>query len=228
MSSLTLRLLGQQDYKTTWHAMQAFTEQRSDKTCDEIWCVEHPPVFTLGRAGRREHIHNVGDIPLIHVDRGGQITYHGPGQVVIYLLIDLHRRQWGIRHLVSLIETTIIDTLAAHQIDATTKKGAPGVYVNNEKIAALGMRVRKGCTFHGLSLNVAMELEPFTRIDPCGYPGLNVTQTSDLSELNNPIQAQRDLIGHLTHLLEYDTITTFHALPNPGEMASHSMMNTRK
>ncbi len=213
MPSLTLRMLGHQPYEGCWHAMQAFTEARNETTADEIWCVEHPPVFTLGRAGRRKHIHHVGDIPIIHVDRGGQITYHGPGQVVIYLLIDLRRRQWGIRHLVSLIEQAIIEMLAAHQINAATKEGAPGVYVEGDKIAALGMRVRKGCTFHGLSLNVAMEMEPFTRIDPCGYPGLNVTQTSTLSALNDPAQAERDLLAHLTHLLEYDTITTCQTLP---------------
>ncbi len=213
MVPLTLRLLGHQAYETTWHAMQTFTEKRDEATPDEIWCVEHPPIFTLGRAGRREHIHHVGNTPVIHVDRGGQITYHGPGQVVIYLLIDLRRRNWGIRHLVSLIETAIIDMLASHHIEAMTKAGAPGVYVDGDKIAALGMRVRKGCTFHGLSLNVAMDLAPFTHIDPCGYPGLNVTQTSALSHLNDPAQAERDLLTHLTHLLEYDTIETFQTLP---------------
>lgn len=213
MASLNIRQLGQQEYEQTWHAMQAFTEQRGAQTTDEIWCVEHPPVFTLGRAGRREHIHNVGDVPLIHVDRGGQITYHGPGQVVIYLLIDLRRRNWGIRHLVSLIENAIIELLATYQIQAAVKAGAPGVYVSGDKIAALGMRVRKGCTFHGLSLNVAMDLRPFSDIDPCGYPGLKVTQTSALSSLNNPILVERDLLSHLTHLLEYDTIETFQGLP---------------
>ncbi len=212
MPTLTIRQLGHQEYEPCWHAMQAFTEQRNEATCDEIWCVEHPPVFTLGRAGRREHIHHAGNIPVVHVDRGGQITFHGPGQVVLYLLIDLKRRNWGIRHLVSLIETAIIEMLAAYQINATTKEGAPGVYVNGEKIAALGMRVRKGCTFHGLSLNVAMDLTPFSHIDPCGYPGLVVTQTSALSNLTDPTQAERDLLAHLTHLLEYDTIETFQTL----------------
>jgi len=214
MPTLTIRQLGLQEYEPCWHAMQAFTEQRDAATSDEIWCVEHPPVFTLGRAGRREHIHNVGDIPVVHVDRGGQITYHGPGQVVLYLLIDLKRRSWGIRHLVSLLETAIIEMLAAYQIDAATKEGAPGVYVNGDKIAALGMRVRKGCTFHGLSLNVAMNLTPFSQIDPCGYPGLAVTQTNQLSNLTDPAQAERDLLAHLTHLLEYDTIEAFQTLPD--------------
>ncbi len=213
MSRLKLRQLGHQPYETTWHAMQAFTEQRNRATVDEIWSVEHPPVFTLGRAGRGEHIHDAGEVPVIHVDRGGQVTYHGPGQVVIYLLIDLRRRSWGIRQLVSLIEEAIIEMLATHQIVAETQAGAPGVYVNGEKIAALGMRVRKGCTFHGLSLNVAMALAPFSQIDPCGYPGLTVTQTSALSDLKDPAQAERDLLTHLTRLLEYDTIETFQALP---------------
>ncbi len=193
--------------------MQAFTEARHAASVDEFWCVEHPPVFTLGRAGRREHIHNVGEVPVIHVDRGGQVTYHGPGQVVIYLLVDLRRRHWGIRHLVSLIENSIITTLAMHQIEATTQTGAPGVYVNGDKIAALGLRVRKGCTFHGLSLNVSMDLKPFSNIDPCGYPGLNVTQTRSLSNLSDPLLAGRDLLGRLTHWLEYDTIETFQTLP---------------
>ncbi len=214
MPTLTIRQLGHQEYKPCWHAMQAFTEQRNEATSDEIWSVEHPPVFTLGRAGRHEHIHNAGNIPVVHVDRGGQITYHGPGQLVLYLLIDLKCRNWGIRHLVSLIETAIIEMLAASQINATTQEGAPGVYVNGGKIAALGMKVRKGCTFHGLSLNVAMDLTPFSQIDPCGYPGLAVTQTSELSNLTDPTQAERDLLTHLTHLLEYDTIETFQTLPN--------------
>jgi len=214
MATLIIRQLGHQAYEPCWHAMQAFTEQRNDATKDEIWSVEHPPVFTLGRAGRREHIHHVGDIPVVHVDRGGQITYHGPGQLVLYLLIDLKRHSWGIRHLVSLIETAIIEILAAYQIDAATKEGAPGVYVDGNKIAALGMRVRKGCTFHGLSLNVAMDLTPFLQIDPCGYPGLAVTQTCELSNLKDPTQAERDLLSHLTHRLEYDTIETFQTLPD--------------
>ncbi len=214
MPTLTIRQLGHQEYEPCWYVMQTFTEQRNNTTNDEIWCVEHPPVFTLGRAGRREHIHNIGDVPLVHVDRGGQITYHGLGQLVLYLLIDLKRRNWGIRHLVSLIETAIIEMLTAYQINATTKDGAPGVYVNDCKIAALGMRVRKGCTFHGLSLNVAMDLTPFSLIDPCGYPGLVVTQTSELSNLTDPIQAERDLLAHLTRLLEYDTIETFQTLPD--------------
>lgn len=214
MLPLKLRLLGHQGYETTWRAMQAFTEQRDEDTPDEIWCVEHPPVFTLGRAGRREHIHNADTIPVVHVDRGGQITYHGPGQVVIYLLLDLRRRKWGIRHLVSLIEEAIIALLASYRVTATLKEGAPGVYVDGDKIAALGLRVRKGCTFHGLSLNVNMSLAPFSQIDPCGYPGLNVTQTSAICELQDPIQAERDLLAHLTHLLEYDTIETFEKLPD--------------
>jgi len=222
MAPLKIRQLGHQEYETTWRAMQGFTEQRDKATIDEFWCVEHPPVFTLGRAGRREHIHNVGNIPVIHVDRGGQITYHGPGQVVIYLLLDLRRRSWGIRHLVSLIETAIIEMLANHRIEAAIKQGAPGVYVGDDKIAALGLRVRKGCTFHGLSLNVAMDLEPFTRVDPCGYPGLQVTQSGDLSDLNDPARGERDLLTHLTHLLEYDTIETFQTLPDVIDSHSQS------
>ncbi|MBS0557774.1 MAG: lipoyl(octanoyl) transferase LipB [Proteobacteria bacterium] len=167
-------------YAPVWRAMQAFTDARTPETADELWMVEHPPVFTLGQAGKWEHILDPGDIPVIAVDRGGQVTYHGPGQIVAYPLIDLRRAGIGVRDYVHRIEQAVIDTLAEWNIVAARRDGAPGVYVNDAKIAALGIRVRRGCTFHGLAFNVAMDLAPFQRINPCGYRGLHVTQVLDL------------------------------------------------
>jgi lipoyl(octanoyl) transferase len=167
--------LGRRDYEPVWRGMQAFTDSRGDSTPDELWLVEHPPVFTLGQAGKPEHVLMPGDIPVLKVDRGGQVTYHGPGQLVAYPLLDLRRLGIGVREYVCRIEQAIIDTLAGWDIAATRREGAPGVYVDGAKIAALGIRVRRGCTFHGLAFNIAMDLEPFHRINPCGYAGLKVT-----------------------------------------------------
>ena len=175
-----IRDLGQHAYEPIWHAMQDFTDTRGSDTKDEIWLVEHEPVFTQGQAGKAEHILGAGDIPVVQVDRGGQITYHGPGQIVAYPLIDLRRLGIGVRELVCKIEQAIIDTLATWNITAQRHAGAPGVYVDDAKIAALGLRVRRGCSFHGLAFNVAMDLSPFRRINPCGYRGLAVTQMADL------------------------------------------------
>lgn len=175
-----IRDLGRQAYEPIWHAMQEFTDTRDSDTRDEIWLVEHEPVFTQGQAGKAEHILSAGDIPVVQVDRGGQITYHGPGQIVAYPLIDLRRLGIGVRQLVCKIEQAIIDTLAAWNITAQRHEGAPGVYVGDAKIAALGLRVRRGCSFHGLAFNIAMDLSPFQRINPCGYRGLAVTQMADL------------------------------------------------
>ena len=161
-------------------AMQRFTAQRDDATPDEIWLVEHDPVYTLGLAGRREHLHETGDIAIVQTERGGQVTYHGPGQIVLYPLLDLKRLGIGVRDYVCRIEQAIIDTLGEWNIGARRKEGAPGVYVNGAKVAALGIRVRRGCTFHGLAFNIAMDLEPFRRINPCGYAGLEVVSMSDL------------------------------------------------
>ncbi len=174
-----IRDLGQQAYEPIWHAMQSFTDTRDGETEDEIWLVEHEPVFTQGQAGKAEHILGAGDIPVVQVDRGGQITYHGPGQIVAYPLIDLRRLGIGVRQLVCKIEQAIIDTLAEWNISAERHQGAPGVYVGDAKIAALGLRVRRGCSFHGLAFNIAMDLSPFQRINPCGYRGLAVTQMGD-------------------------------------------------
>ncbi|HXS73720.1 MAG TPA: lipoyl(octanoyl) transferase LipB [Rhodanobacteraceae bacterium] len=178
--SLLIRHLGRQPYTPVWQAMRAFTDARMAETPDELWLLQHDPVFTLGQAGKMEHVLAPGDIPVVPVDRGGQVTYHGPGQIVAYPLLDLRRLGLSVRDLVCRIEQAIIDTLAHWNIEAVRRQGAPGVYVNQAKIAALGLRVRRGCSFHGLAFNIDMDLEPFRRINPCGYQGLAVTQMVDL------------------------------------------------
>jgi len=175
-----VRDLGRQAYEPVWRAMQAFTDARDEATPDELWLVEHDPVFTLGQAGRPEHVLAPGDIPVLHVDRGGQVTYHGPGQIVAYPLLDLRRLKTGVRDYVCRIEQAVIDTLGEWNIHGERRAGAPGVYVNGAKVAALGIRVRRGCSFHGLAFNIAMDLEPFRRINPCGYAGLEVVSMLDL------------------------------------------------
>ncbi|MBB1473557.1 lipoyl(octanoyl) transferase LipB [Luteimonas sp. MC1782] len=175
LRAAAVRDLGRQPYEPVWRAMQAFTDRRDEDTRDELWVVEHDPVFTLGQAGKPEHVLLPGDIPVLHVDRGGQVTYHGPGQLVVYPLLDLKRLKIGVRDYVCRIEQALIDTLAGWGIVAQRREGAPGVYAGDAKIAALGIRVRRGCTFHGLAFNIAMDLEPFHRINPCGYAGLEVT-----------------------------------------------------
>ena len=192
-----VRRLGRVEYESTWHAMQAFTDARDADTPDELWLLEHPPVFTLGRVARREHLLAPGDIPVVQVDRGGQVTYHGPGQLVLYALVDLRRRGIGVRRLVNTLEASVIDTLAGHGVRAGTRAGAPGVYVAGRKIAALGLRVRRGCSFHGLALNVAGDLEPFERIDPCGMRGLRVTCTRDEGIAAGLDQLGDELADHL-------------------------------
>ncbi|KAF1691758.1 octanoyltransferase [Pseudoxanthomonas koreensis] len=172
--------LGRQAYEPVWRAMQRFTDARGEDSVDELWLVEHEPVFTLGQAGKPEHVLAPGDIPVLHVDRGGQVTYHGPGQIVLYPLLDLRRLGIGVREYVCRIEQAIIDTLGEWNIGAERREGAPGVYVGAAKVAALGIRVRRGCTFHGLAFNIGMDLEPFHRINPCGYQGLQVTSLQDL------------------------------------------------
>lgn len=172
--------LGTVDYATTWRRMQAFTAARTDATPDEIWLLEHPPVYTAGLNARSEHFPSSSDIPLVRCDRGGQISYHGPGQLVAYCLIDIRRLKFGVRVLVDAMERALIDLLADYGVIGSRVVGAPGVYVEHKKIAALGLRIRNGRSYHGLSLNVAMDLAPFRQIDPCGYRGLDVTQTSEL------------------------------------------------
>lgn len=186
--------------------MKKFTDERSAETNDELWLVEHPSVFTLGQAGKPEHILNPGDIPIVQSDRGGQVTYHGPGQLVGYLLIDLKRRRLGVRDLVSGIENTLIDFLEQQGITSQARKDAPGVYVGAAKIAALGLRVRKGRSYHGFSLNVDMDLEPFTRINPCGYEGLEVTQLRAQGVKMNVQSASAQLVDHLKHRFVYNSV----------------------
>jgi lipoyl(octanoyl) transferase len=201
-ASPAIRALGLADYASTWRAMQAFTAERADDTPDELWLLQHPPVYTLGLAGKAEHLpHVASDIPVVRTDRGGQITYHGPGQIVVYLLLDMKRRGLGVRPLVRLLEQAVINLLAAHGVTAVSRADAPGVYVNDAKIAALGLRIRRGCCYHGLALNVDMDLGPFRNIDPCGYPGLAVTQTRDLGITDTPDALGEQLILHLTALL---------------------------
>ena len=174
--------LGTQEYLSTWQAMKDFTDSRTKDSEDELWVVEHPSVFTQGIAGKSEHLLNIGTIPIVKTDRGGQITYHGSGQLIVYCLIDLKRLGIGVKKIVSIIETSIIDLLNLYHIKAHIKIGAPGVYVNHAKIAALGLKVKQGKTYHGLSLNVDMDLQPFSQINPCGYQGLKVTQVQDLAD----------------------------------------------
>jgi lipoyl(octanoyl) transferase len=165
--------------------------------------VQHPPTFTLGKSGKREHLLDIGDIPVIQVDRGGQVTYHGPGQLLAYMLLDINRLGLGVRELVTRLESSVIDMLSEYGIEAVSRKDAPGVYVDGKKIAALGLRVRRGCCFHGLALNVEMDLEPFDRINPCGYPGLEITQMADLVESVNLENITRQLLSHLKNQLQY-------------------------
>lgn len=194
---MIVRRLGLAPYEPTWRAMQEFTATRDDSTPDELWLVQHPPVYTLGQAGKPEHLIHATDIPLVKIDRGGQITYHGPGQVVGYLLLDLHRRQLKVREMVSLLEQAIIDCIADYGLDARRKDGAPGVYIDGAKIAALGLRVKNGCSYHGLSLNVDMDLTPFTWINPCGYSGLKTIQLKDFGVTEAPDTVAERLLGHL-------------------------------
>jgi lipoyl(octanoyl) transferase len=177
---VVVKWLGHVPYEPTWRAMQRFVDTRTVDTPDELWFLEHPPVFTLGMNGRREHIIAPGDIPVIDIDRGGQVTYHGPGQLVVYPLVDLRRLGIGVRQLVVALENAIVATVARWGIEAAGRRDAPGVYVAGRKLASLGLRIRRGSSYHGLALNVSMDLEPFRRINPCGYAGLEVTQIGDL------------------------------------------------
>ncbi len=175
-----IRHLGEVDYIETWQKMQDFTDARQQDTADELWFLQHPQVFTLGKNGKAEHVLDPAGIPVVNSDRGGQVTYHAPGQIIVYTLLDLTRLKTGVRQLVTIIEQSLIELLAGYGVKSSARRDAPGVYVNNAKIAALGLRVRKGCSFHGLALNVDMELEPFSRINPCGYEGLEITRLKDL------------------------------------------------
>lgn len=201
-TDLIVHFLGQRDYQSTWDAMRAFTAGRGPETSDELWLLEHPAVFTLGQAGREEHVLAPGDIPVIRVDRGGQVTYHGPGQPIAYLLLDLRRAGIGVKRLVHLLEQAVIDLLAQLGISAAARPDAPGVYVDNAKIASLGLRVSRGASYHGLALNLDMDLEPFSRINPCGYPGLAVTRIVDLVPGLDRDRVVADLADRIAALLE--------------------------
>ncbi|RRJ83571.1 lipoyl(octanoyl) transferase LipB [Aestuariirhabdus litorea] len=206
--ALLVRELGMVEYESTWQLMKHYTDTRGPDSRDELWLLQHPPVYTQGQAGKAEHLLMPGDIPVVQVDRGGQVTYHGPGQLVAYLLVDIRRRGKGVRDLVTAIEQSIIDTLAEWQVESRARADAPGVYVGQDKIASLGLRVRRGCSYHGLALNVDMDLEPFLRINPCGYAGLAMTQ---LSTLVGPVQMEvvsDRLKQNLTHLLGYNRCET--------------------
>jgi len=208
MSSRTLiiRRLGQREYLPTWRAMREFTDRRDEETPSELWVVEHPPVFTQGQAGKAEHLLGTGDIPVVQTDRGGQVTYHGPGQLVIYLLISLREAKLGIRRLVTTMENAIIGLLEQHGIDGQARADEPGVYVDNRKIASLGLRVRRGCTYHGLALNVSNDLEPFQRINPCGHAGLEVTSTRLLGIDEDQAALAAELVQLLCEGLGYRSI----------------------
>ncbi|MGH8678932.1 MAG: lipoyl(octanoyl) transferase LipB [Burkholderiales bacterium] len=204
-SPLTVRRLGIAPYEQIWHKMQEFTATRTPTTPDEVWLLQHPPVYTLGIAGRTEHLpRHANAIPVLKVDRGGQVTYHGPGQLVLYALIDLRRMGIGVRALVRTLEQSVIDLLAEYAIHAQRRHGAPGVYVDDAKIAALGLRIRNGCSYHGLSFNVEMDLAPFSDIDPCGYAGLRVTQARDLGIRDSLDTLGENLLSSLRSKLESD------------------------
>ncbi len=210
---LRFRRLGHRAYEPVFDAMRAFTEARDANTLDELWQVEHPPVFTQGLAGKAEHLLAPGDIPVIRVDRGGQVTYHGPGQAVIYCLLDVRRLGLSVRGLVTALEQAVIELLAAYGVTAHARPDAPGVYVDGAKIASLGLRIRQGRSYHGLSLNVDMDLEPFTRINPCGYPGLRVTQLRDLGVSLTLAAVAEELLPALGRQFGYMTFSDIEGLP---------------
>lgn len=214
---IVVRQLGRIDYTSCWRAMQDFTDSRDDATADEIWLLEHPRVFTQGQAGKAEHVLAAGDIPVIQVDRGGQVTYHGPGQLVAYLMIDVRRMDWGVRVLVDAIESSIIAVLADHGVSAAARPDAPGVYLGNgAKIAALGLRVRHGCSFHGLALNLDLDLEPFSRINPCGYAGQSVSRLRDLVENwqgDERQNVEQQLVKQLAGRMDYSRLRHVQGLP---------------
>ncbi|MFT5543212.1 MAG: lipoyl(octanoyl) transferase [Glaciecola sp.] len=201
MQATIIRQLGNQAYRPIWQRMQDFTDNRDKQTADEIWLVEHPPVFTQGQAGKAEHVLTPGEIPVVQVDRGGQVTYHGPGQQMLYILIDVRRNKLGVRHLVSGLENCIVALMAQFDIKAYAKKDAPGVYVDERKLCSVGLRIRKGCSFHGLALNVNMDLSPFQRINPCGYAGLEMVDCASLGGPKSLSVAGPAIVDHFCQLL---------------------------
>lgn len=206
-NTVIIRTLGLQHYIECWNAMQHFTGQRDENTPDEIWFLEHPPVFTQGQNGKPEHLLHSGNIPVIKTDRGGQITYHGPGQLVAYTLVDLKRKKLNIREIVTLLEKSVIDLLAEYQTEATARREAPGIYIGNKKICSVGLRIRRGCSYHGLALNVAMDLGPFKQINPCGSQGLEMTQFSVIQPAIDIKTVEKKLAEYLTKNLGYTNRT---------------------
>jgi len=213
VDKLIIRQMGIQDYLPVWQAMLHFTDTRIQNSTDELWLLQHTPIFTLGQAGKTEHLLDTKDIPVIKVDRGGQVTYHGPGQLIAYLLLDIRRKAMNVRDLVQQIERSLIALLANYGIHAQIKAGAPGVYVEGAKIASLGLRIRRGCSFHGLALNVAMDLEPFSRINPCGYQGLQMTQMQNFIPLVELAEVQNQLSKQLAYTLGYTQTILGEPLP---------------
>lgn len=205
-NTLTVRWLNRRDYESCWQAMQQFTNNRTDTTTDEIWFLEHDPVFTQGQNGKAEHILSAGDIPIIQTDRGGQVTYHGPGQLMVYTLIDLRRKGFNVRELVSILENAVISLLAEYDILASAKKEAPGVYIDGKKICSIGLRIRKGCSYHGIAFNVNLDLEPFSRINPCGFAKLPMTHFAEQGGLTDVEKSAQEMIRHLTDKLGYTDI----------------------
>lgn len=201
---VSVRFLGLQEYQTCWQAMREFTDQRDKNTIDEFWLLEHHPVFTQGQNGKPEHVLNPGSIPVIQTDRGGQVTYHGPGQLVVYTLIDLRRKKMNVREIVTALEKSVIDCLAQYHINAFAKRDAPGVYVDNKKICSIGLRIRKGCSYHGIALNHSVVLEPFSRIHPCGFEQLQMTRLVDFIDALDRKKVETQLIGYLIRNLGYN------------------------
>ncbi|MEP4889188.1 MAG: lipoyl(octanoyl) transferase LipB [Aliiglaciecola sp.] len=202
--SLIVRQLGKQAYQPIWQAMQDFTDTRDATVADEIWLVEHLPVFTQGQAGKEEHLLAPGDIPVVKVDRGGQVTYHGPGQQTMYVLLNIKQRKLGVRNLVTALESCVVNTLQDYSINAYPKADAPGVYVDDKKVCSVGLRIRKGCSFHGLALNVNMDLSPFNRINPCGYAGLEMINCATIGGPQSVNDAGTKLVEHFCNLLNID------------------------
>lgn len=196
-----VRNLGLQSYLPIWEKMKSFTDERNEHSADEIWVLEHEAVFTQGQAGKEEHLLATGDIPVVPVDRGGQVTYHGPGQLMMYVLLDIRRRKLGVRDLVSALENCIVVSLEPYGINAYAKKDAPGVYVDEQKICSVGLRIRKGCSFHGLALNIDMDLGPFQRINPCGYAGLEMTDSKRLHGIQTIAEAKQQIVENFCKLL---------------------------
>ncbi|RUO31390.1 lipoyl(octanoyl) transferase LipB [Aliidiomarina sanyensis] len=213
MHKLVIRQLHDMPYEPVWRSMQAFTDARDEHALDELWIVEHPPVFTQGQAGKAEHLLAPGDIPVVPVDRGGQVTYHGPGQLVVYFLLDIRRRKIGVRELVTAIESSIVDVLKSYGIESAPRADAPGVYIGEEKVCSVGLRIRRGCSFHGLAMNVNMDLSPFLRINPCGYAGMVMTQTSAHGGPTSVKEAADKVVAAFAQQLNYTELDATTGLP---------------